>query len=133
MSSPIQNDPDLTEITSRHDFDATVTRLTQAIEAAGMTVFARLDHAAGAEAVGLSMPPTVVLVYGNPRAGTPLMLQSPRFALDLPLRVLIRQAGNQVLVAYHPVQSSARAAGIADNALSALQKAQALLEITVTG
>ncbi|RWA53434.1 hypothetical protein AU476_14045 [Cupriavidus sp. UYMSc13B] len=56
----------------------------------GMTIFARIDHAEAARNVGLAMPPTQVLIYGNAKRGTPLMLAAPGVALDLPLRVLVR-------------------------------------------
>ncbi len=84
-------------------FDATLARLTAAIERAGLTIFARIDHAAGARDAGLTMPPTTVLIYGNAKGGTPIMLAAPLAALDLPLRVLVREAGGRTLLAYHPV------------------------------
>jgi uncharacterized protein (DUF302 family) len=69
--------------------DAAFTRLETAVAQRGLTVFARLDFAADAAAVGLSLPPTRLLLFGNPRAGTPLMAATPTAALDLPLKVLI--------------------------------------------
>jgi hypothetical protein len=56
----------------------------------GVTIFARIDHAEAARNAGLAMPPTQVLIYGNAKGGTPLMLGAPSIALDLPLRVLVR-------------------------------------------
>ena len=70
----------------------TVARLTQAAEAAGVTVFAAIDHAAGARSVGLEMPDTQVLVVGDPAVGTPAMLACPDLALELPTRLLVREA-----------------------------------------
>ncbi len=78
-------------IQSPYSFTETVDRLRTALAARGLTVFAKIDHQANAQAVGLDMPPATVLIYGNPKAGTPLMLAAPDFALDLPLRVLIRE------------------------------------------
>jgi uncharacterized protein (DUF302 family) len=75
------------EMSSAIPFSRMLEILTSAIEHAGMTVFARIDHAAGALLSGLRMPPSVVLIYGNPAGGTPVMLASPRAALDLPLSV----------------------------------------------
>ena len=66
----------LVEHFSASDFEMTMQRLTEAIGGAGMTIFARIDHAAAARAVGLHMPPTVVLFFGNPKGGTPVMLAS---------------------------------------------------------
>jgi uncharacterized protein (DUF302 family) len=73
-----------------HDgFATTVDRLDRACARRGLTVFARIDHAAAAATVGLALRPTLVLVVGNPRAGTPLMIACPQIAIDLPLRVLV--------------------------------------------
>ncbi|HEY4253508.1 MAG TPA: DUF302 domain-containing protein [Roseomonas sp.] len=76
---------------SRHGFEETLTRLEAAVRQAGLRVFTRLDHAAAAREAGLAMPPTTVLVFGNPAAGTPLFLRQPTLALDLPLRALVWQ------------------------------------------
>ncbi|MGC8472312.1 MAG: DUF302 domain-containing protein [Acidimicrobiales bacterium] len=70
----------------------TVARLVDAATAAGVTVFATVDHAAGARSVGLEMPDTQVVLLGNPAIGTPAMQAAPELALDLPTRVLVRQA-----------------------------------------
>jgi uncharacterized protein (DUF302 family) len=66
-----------------------VTRLEVILKASGMTVFARIDHRAEAEKVGLTMPPAQLVIFGNPKGGTPLMIASPTVAIDLPLKVLI--------------------------------------------
>ena len=71
-------------------FQATLERLIEAIARAGLILFDRIDHAAGALQAGLEMPPSTVLTYGHPKGGTPLMLAAPLAALDLPLRVLVR-------------------------------------------
>ncbi|WP_324727019.1 DUF302 domain-containing protein [Pseudomonas chlororaphis] len=79
------------KLPSPYPFNDTLARLRSTLVAKGMTVFATIDHQAGARAIGLDMPPTTVLIYGNPKAGTPLMQAAPDFALDLPLRVLVRE------------------------------------------
>ncbi len=67
-----------------------------------LTIFARIDHSAAAAEAGLKMPPTVLLIFGNPTSGTPLMLASPTMAIDLPLKVLIWQAADgQVWLTYN--------------------------------
>ena len=71
--------------------DAT-DRLVKAIEGKGLKVAARVDHAAGAVAAGMTMPPTEVVIFGNPKLGTELMLANPQIAVDLPLKILIWQA-----------------------------------------
>ncbi|MBL6081986.1 DUF302 domain-containing protein [Belnapia sp. T18] len=72
-------------------FTETLARLRAALEGRGFRIFAEIDHRAAAAEVGIEMPPTTVILYGNPRGGTPLMLAAPDFALELPLRVLVRQ------------------------------------------
>ncbi len=128
------NASDVIELASAYSFAETVTRLRSAIEGAGMRVFAEIDHAAGATSVGLEMPPTVVLIYGNPKGGTPLMVAAPLMALDLPLRVLVREdAEGHAQVAYHPAQSLTRAVGLADDLALGLAKAQTLIANAIRG
>jgi uncharacterized protein (DUF302 family) len=74
---------------SLDSFAKTVDRLERACAERGLAIFARIDHAAAAAGVGLVLRPTVVLIVGNPRAGTPLMIAFPNIAIDLPLRVLV--------------------------------------------
>ncbi len=76
---------------SRHSFDETVERLTTILQAKGVTLFALVDHSGEAAKVGMNMPPTKLAIFGNPKAGTPLMLAAPSIALDLPLKILIAQ------------------------------------------
>jgi uncharacterized protein (DUF302 family) len=87
-------------ITSRFKFAETVDHLTQAITAAGNTVFATIDQAAAAHAVGLTLRPTTLIVFGNPKAGTPLMDAFPLSALDLPLKFVVWEERGMVSVAY---------------------------------
>ena len=120
--------PAITEHASPLGFDATLDRLAKAIERAGLTIFALIDHAAGAQRVGLAMPPTVVLIYGNAKGGTPIMLAAPQAALDLPLRVLVREdADGRTLVAFQPVTPMLLAAGVPETLANRLGPAQALL------
>jgi uncharacterized protein (DUF302 family) len=97
MSSPATG---IVELGSRHDFATTVRRLDDELANRGVTVFARVDHAANATAAGLSMPPAVVVTFGNAQAGTPLMQRAPALALDLPLRILVRETPDGVVLAY---------------------------------
>jgi uncharacterized protein (DUF302 family) len=118
----------LVEHLSAFGFSETVIRVTSAIERAGLTVFGTVDHAVAAQAVGLTMPPTLVLTYGNARGGTPIMLASPRAALDLPLRVLLHERSDgRVVVAFHPVAPMLRSAGVPDTLTRRLEVAQAIL------
>ncbi len=120
--------PSIAEQVSPLGFEVTLERLTEAIERAGLMVFARVDHAAGARDAGLKMPPTVVLLYGHARGGTPVMLAAPQAALDLPLRVLVREdADGRTLVAFHPIAPVLLAAGVPDALANRLEPAQTLL------
>lgn len=78
----------------------TIARITEFANAKGVTIFTVIDHAEAARSVGLQMPETSVVILGNPKAGTSLMLAHPDLALDLPTRVLVREgpAGCEVLL-----------------------------------
>ena len=76
-------------VKSAHDVGTTADRLETALKNKGMTVFARIDHAAGAAKVGKTLRPTELVIFGNPKVGTPLMLCAPPVAIDLPQKALI--------------------------------------------
>jgi uncharacterized protein (DUF302 family) len=84
----------LTTMRSSQGPKDTMNRLEAAIKAKGMTVFARIDHAAGAAEVGLSQQPTELLIFGNAKAGTPLMQSIQTIGIDLPLKALVWQNGS---------------------------------------
>jgi len=69
----------------------TLARLETIVQAKGLTILARIDHSGDAATVGLQMPPTKLLIFGNPKSGTPLMIASPSVAIDLPLKALVWQ------------------------------------------
>jgi uncharacterized protein (DUF302 family) len=124
----VTSNADLVEQASVVGFGETLERLEQAIAGAGMTVFARIDHDAGARDVGLTMPPTTVLLYGNPKGGTVIMLAAPQVALDLPLRVLVREAlDGKAMVSFHPAAPMLLAGGAPDALAHRLDPAQAVL------
>jgi uncharacterized protein (DUF302 family) len=81
----------LTTLKSSHGPRDTMNRLEAAVKARGMTVFARIDHSAGAAAAGLSLNPTELLIFGNARGGTPLMQTAQTIGIDLPLKALVWQ------------------------------------------
>ncbi|HTV05786.1 MAG TPA: DUF302 domain-containing protein [Acidobacteriaceae bacterium] len=76
---------------SNHPFEETIDRLQCLLVEKSITLFALVDHAGEARAVCLAMPPTKVLIFGSPKAGTPLMLAAPSIAIDLPLKILVAQ------------------------------------------
>ena len=90
---------------SRHSVDDTVDRLKAMLESKGVTVFAMVDHSGEAAKAGMSLPPTKLLIFGNPKAGTPVMAAAPSAALDLPLKILVWQdSGGKVWVSYNSPQ-----------------------------
>ena len=74
---------------SVHSVDRTVEKLKAILQAKGVTLFALVDHSGEAAKAGMKMPPTKLLIFGDPKAGTPLMLAAPSIALDLPLKILV--------------------------------------------
>lgn len=93
---------ELVHKTSPHSVEVTIDRLEAAVTGAGATVFARVDHAKGAASVGSDLRPTQMLMFGNPKLGTPAMLADQAAGLDLPLRVVAYADGEGVVhVVYH--------------------------------
>ncbi|WP_263356438.1 DUF302 domain-containing protein [Acidicapsa ligni] len=82
-------------LVSRHSVDETVVRLQSLLEEKGIKLFCLIDHSGEALKAGIEMPPTKLLIFGNAKAGTPLMLASPSAALDLPLRILVAEGENK--------------------------------------
>ena len=75
-------------LSSQYSVTETIDRLAAILQTKGITIFVRIDQQAEAEKVGLNLPPTQLLLFGNPQAGTPLMVAAPTIALDLPLKAL---------------------------------------------
>ena len=87
---------------SNHSVEQTVEKLKNILQSKGVTLFALIDHSREAEKVGMKMPPTKLLIFGNPKAGTPLMLASPSSAINLPLKILVSEdAQGKVWVSYN--------------------------------
>ena|ERR1700688_4654313 len=87
---------------SKHSVEQTVEALSNILKSKGVAVFALIDHSGEAEKVGLKMRPTKLLIFGNPKAGTPLMLASPSSAIDLPLKLLVwEDAQSKVWLSYN--------------------------------
>ncbi len=87
---------------ANHSVDETVVKLKGILQSKGVTLFATVDHSGEAAKVGMKMPPTKLLIFGSPKAGTPLMLATPSIAIDLPLKILIwEDAQGKVWVSYN--------------------------------
>jgi uncharacterized protein (DUF302 family) len=88
-SNPVKKKNGIVDVPSNHSVDETVERVKNILQAKGITLFAFIDHSGEAEKVGMKMPPTKLLIFGSPKAGTPLMLAAPSIAIDLPLKILV--------------------------------------------
>jgi uncharacterized protein (DUF302 family) len=103
----------LIRLPSRHSVAATIDRLEASLRERNILVFARIDFSGDAARAGLQMRPEQMLIFGNPKAGTPLLLQVPAVGLDLPLKVLAWQdAEDEVWVAYNDPQYIVRRHGV---------------------
>jgi uncharacterized protein (DUF302 family) len=101
-------------IPSRHPVEETVQKAREILKAKGVQLFALVDHSGEAEKVGMAMRPTRLLIFGNPRAGTPLMLASPTSAIDLPLKLLVwEDAEGRVWISYNSPSYLAARHGLA--------------------
>ena len=98
-------DNGIVSIASRHGVDATVENLRGILDSQGVKIFTLVDHSGEAEKAGLRMRNTKLLIFGNPKGGTPLMLAAPTAALDLPLKILVwEDAGGKVWLTYNSVE-----------------------------
>ena len=108
-------------------YGETVDRLVDAIESRGLTVFARIDHAAAAREAGLELADEQVVLFGNPRAGTPLMQSDPRIGVELPLRILVWADADGVLLGYRDPRELAGPYDIAAEHQAILEQMATLL------
>jgi uncharacterized protein (DUF302 family)/uncharacterized membrane protein YidH (DUF202 family) len=90
-TSMLGADKGIINVTSTHSVDQTVEKIRKILEAKGVMLFVLVDHSGEAEKVGMKMPPTKLLIFGSPKAGTPIMQSAPSSALDLPLKILVRE------------------------------------------
>lgn len=106
-------------IPSNHSVDETVTKAKSILESKGVTLFAVIDHSGEAAKVGMKMPNTKLLIFGNPKGGTPLMLAAPSVAIDLPLKVLVAEDSNgKVWVSYNSPEYLKERHGLPDDLLA---------------
>ena len=112
---------------SRAGYRETVVRLVDAIESRGLTLFARIDHAGAARAAGLELADEQVVLFGNPRAGTPLMQSDPRVGVELPLRILVWADADGVLLGFRDPRELGGAYDLAAEHQMILEQMAALL------
>jgi uncharacterized protein (DUF302 family) len=95
----------MVHLSSPYSVSETLKKLDAVLQSRGLTVFARIDHSGEAEKVGMKMHPTQLIVFGSPKAGTPLMVASPTLAIDLPLKALVwEDAGGKVWLSYNTAE-----------------------------
>jgi uncharacterized protein (DUF302 family) len=112
---------------SLHSVDETVEKLKSILAAKGVTVFAVIDHSGEAAKAGLFMPNTKLVIFGNPKGGTPVMLAAPSSAIDLPLKILVADDGaGKVSVTYNSVDYLAKRHVLPDAVLPALKVIETL-------
>jgi uncharacterized protein (DUF302 family) len=117
---------------SRYSVPETIDRIERAVTAKGMKVFARIDHAGEATNVGLTMKPTVLLIFGNPKGGTALMVARPTAAIDLPMKALAwEDADGKVWLTYNSPELLHERHGVPTDLTSKLDSVGAVLEQAV--
>ncbi len=122
------NDTGIVTIKSRLSFSQTVERLKTAFQSHGIKVFAVIDQQAEARAAGLDMPPMMLILFGNPKAGTPLMLEQPLSGLDLPLKALVSEAkAGEVLVSFNTTEYIIKRHGLLNQLGSNIAPAERLI------
>jgi uncharacterized protein (DUF302 family) len=117
MEPPADNG--IVDLASHHSVDETVERLKSVLHAKGVMLFAVIDHSGEAEKAGMKMPRTKLLIFGNPKSGTPLMLAAPSSALDLPLKILVwEDAARKVWISYNSPAYLAKRHGLPPELIS---------------
>ena len=125
-------DKGLIHLKSPYSVAETIKRLESALLAKNVTIFARVDHSGEAEKVGLTMRPTHLLVFGSPKAGTPLMVASPTLAIDLPLKALVwEDAEGKVWLSYNSPDYLQRRHEIPDELMTKITIVGTVLEQAV--
>ena len=128
--SPDANAEDgIVNVSSNYSVSETINRLESLVKSKQLTVFARIDFSGDAARAGLSMPPTQMLIFGNPKTGTPLMLAAPSVAIDLPLKTLAWQdGGGRVWLSYNAPEYLKRRHGLPETLLSNIAGIKALVD-----
>jgi len=127
LQSPIAKGEGIVTVPSHHTVDETVQRLQTLLGAKGVPIFALIDHSGGAAKAGLQMRPTKLLIFGNPKAGTPAMAAAPSLALDLPLKILIWQdASGKVWLSYNSIEYLRERYGVPANLMQNLNVVETL-------
>lgn len=126
MAEPING---LVSIAAAHPVDETVKKLKDILQAKGVMLFAVVDHSGEAAKVGMKMPNTKLLIFGNPKGGTPVMLAAPSIAIDLPLKILVAEDGaGKVSISYNSAQFLAERHGVPSDLMKNLAVIEGLAQ-----
>jgi uncharacterized protein (DUF302 family) len=118
----------LLQVASTHSVDETVKRLESVLAERGVRVFAVVDHSGEAEKVGMKMRPTKLVIFGNPKGGTPLMIAAPSLAIDLPLKALIwEDESGKVWITYNSPEYLQQRHGVPEELIKNIAVAGALV------
>jgi uncharacterized protein (DUF302 family) len=117
----------IVRVPSNHSVEETLAKLQVILAQKNVQVFGLVDHSGEAKKIGLEMPPTKLLIFGNPKGGTPLMLAAPSVAIDLPLKILIAQdTGGRVWISYNSPEYLAERHGLPADLIQNITFLQAL-------
>ncbi|WP_136657751.1 DUF302 domain-containing protein [Nitratireductor sp. XY-223] len=130
FAGPAAADDTLVEVPSPHSVSQTMDRLEQAVEAAGATVFARIDHQKGGRTVGMDIPDNELLIFGNPRLGTPVIRDAQAAGLDLPIRVIAVETPDGTVLIYRAPAAIGEKHGLAPDHPSIALMTGALKNLT---
>jgi len=109
----LSSDSGIVQIPSKHSVDETAQKLKDILQAKGVTLFAVVDHSGEAAKAGMKMPNTKLLIFGSPKAGTPVMLAAPSIAIDLPLKILVAEDdAGKIWISYNSPQFLAERHGV---------------------
>jgi uncharacterized protein (DUF302 family) len=125
-------DNGMVHLSSPYSLPETLQRLESALQSRGLTVFARIDHSGEAEKVGMKMHPTELILFGSPKAGTPVMVASPTLAIDLPLKALVwEDAGGKIWLSYNSAEYLRQRHNIPDDLVKNIAVVGPLLQSVV--
>jgi uncharacterized protein (DUF302 family) len=129
MTNAAEADQGIARIPSHYSVSETITRLQALLQARGIKVFALIDFSGDAERAGLTMRPEQMLIFGNPKAGTPLMVAAPTTGLDLPLKALVWQDGDgNTWITYNEPRYVVKRHGLASSFSANLAAVEPILE-----
>ena len=132
MADGEQDTPGFVSRRSNHSVEETVAKISAVLAARNVKLFALIDHSGEAASAGLSMRPTKLLIFGNPKAGTPLMVASPSAAIDLPLKILVwEDADGAVWASWNSVEYLAERHRLPKDLLSNIGAAEAIASVAV--